>query len=383
MKGRDPKTPGKRARVRRWKKRSARSSKQAEEVTVRIPVRDDNGMGEGRSPVAPGWSGGPGGGSGHFNRRTRSPLQASSDPSASVGKDRPTGAGRKARRPTKPGSKAGLGKLKKKSPSLFKRKKKKTGTDDTVDPRIAERARRIREKEERRAFKGAMWLLGVMTAVGIGVWVAHSPYLTVERVVIDGLHASSALQRIEDAGIRQGVPMITIDEDSLRQAVLSDPWVAEVEVAREWPHTVRIEIRERYPVAWALTAKGWRAVSLDAVELDVETEELLPHVSGLAGVPLELSNPGLGPALEFLDHLRADLRIGTKVEIHGSQVTAEVAGRIARLGRTTQLEEKAGVLGVLIDHHTDPGSVINLFSPFRPAVYRGVDGVIVAPSPSS
>ena len=348
-----------------------------------MPVRDGNGVGEGGSPVAPGWSARPGGGFEDSARRAPSPQQVSSDGTAGAGQGGSTRARRKAIRPGKPGSESGSGKSKKSLLGFFKRQRKNGETTDTVDPRIAERARRIREKEERTAFKRAVWLLGVMTAVGIGIWVAHSPYLTVERVVISGQASSSALQHIEDAGVRQGVPMIRIDEDALRQAVLSDPWVAAVEIAREWPDTVRIEIRERYPVAWALTATGWTAVSLDGVALEVDTEELLPHVTGLAGVPLELSNPGLGPTLEFIDHLRSDLRVGTKVEIHGSQFTAEVAGRIARLGRAIHLEEKANVLGVLIDHHTDPGSVINLFSPARPAVYRGVDSEIVIASPSS
>ena len=348
-----------------------------------MPIRDRNGVGEGRFPVAPGWSARPGGGFDDSARRAPSHHQASTDGTGGARNGGSTRARRKAVRPRRTGSESRSGKLKKSPLAFFKRKKKKGGTADTVDPRIAERARRIREKEERIAFKRAVWLLGVMTVVGIGIWVAHSPYLTVERVVISGQTSSSALQHIEDAGVRQGVPMITIDEDALRQAVLSDPWVAAVEISREWPDTVRIEVSERYPVAWALTAMGWTAVSLDGVALDVDTEELLPHVTGLAGVPLELSNPGLTPTLVFIDHLRADLRVGTKVEIHGSQFTAEVAGRIARLGRAIHLEEKAKVLGVLIDHHTDPGSVINLFSPARPAVYRGVDSEIVVASPSS
>lgn len=265
--------------------------------------------------------------------------------------------------------------------SLFRRKKK--GADLTVDPRIAERALRIKDKEEKKAFKRAVWLLGVMTALGIGIWVAHSPYVTVERLVISGQDSSSALQSLESAGIRPGVPMISIDEEAVRQVLLSDPWIAEVEVSKEWPRTVRVAIRERYPVAWALTGQGWRAMALDAVALDVDSEELFPHVTGLAGVPLELSNPVLEPALLFLDHLRSDLRVGTVLEIHGAQITAEVAGRIARLGGAVDLEEKARVLSVLIDHHTDPGSVINLFSSRRPAVHRGVDRQIVIASPSS
>ena len=273
---------------------------------------------------------------------------------------------------------------KKRRPTISSFKKKRgSGTGVDMDPRIAERARRVREKEERKAFKRAVWLLGVMAAVGVGFWVANSPYLAVRNLVVTGQVSSSAMQILRDTGVAEGVPMLSVEEDLLREGLLADPWVADVEIEKAWPGTVRIALEERYPVAWALDGRGWRAVSSDGVELDVDSEEHLPHVTGLAGAPLDLTDPGLQPALSFLEHLRSDLLITTALEVHGGQVTAEVAGRIVRLGRATDLEEKAKVLGALIDHHTDPGSVINLLSPFRPAVYRGVDTEIVVTSPSS
>lgn len=252
---------------------------------------------------------------------------------------------------------------------LFTRMKSKDAKPE-VDPRITERAQKVREKEERKAFKRAVWMLLVMSVAGIGMWLVYSPYLAVREVVVTGEVSSSAAQQIEGAGVTAGVPMISIDTELLQKAVLSDPWVAEVEVEKEWPNTIRVTVEERYPVAWGLTGKGWRALSLDGVELDVGPEQLMPHITGLAGAVLDLSHPPVAAALAFLESLRPDLRVGTVIEVHGSQLTAVVAGRIVRLGRATDLEDKAHVLGVLVDRHTDPGSVINLFSALRPAVYR-------------
>lgn len=265
---------------------------------------------------------------------------------------------------------------------LLKRKEQR-GSGTTVDPRIAERAQKVREKEERKAFKRAIWLLGAMAAVGIGIWVIYSPYLAVRTVEVTGQVFSTASRHIRNAGISEGAPMLWIDEESLRQGLLADPWVEAVEIEKEWPGAVRIVIEERFPLAWVRTVKGWRALSVDGVELDVDSEQPMPHITGLAGAALDLSELSVAPALTFLDHLRPDLRMATMVEIHGAQVTAEVAGRVARLGRATAMGEKASVLGVLIDDHTDPGSVINLFSPLRPAVYRGTDSAIEVASPSS
>ncbi len=252
--------------------------------------------------------------------------------------------------------------------SVKRRKGVRAGT--AVDPRIAERAQRVREKEERRAIKRAIWLLSVMAVLGLGIWLLHSPHLAVQEVMVSGEVTSTVSERALRGGLIDGIPMFSVETESVREAVLLDPWVATVEVQKEWPNTVWITVEERYPVAWVLTGKGWRALSLDGVVLDVDPEQVMPRITGLAGAVLDLSNPWVGPALSFVEDLRSDLRLGAVIEIHGQQVTAEVAKRIVRLGRASDLEEKANVLVVLIDDYTDPGSVINLFSPLRPAVYR-------------
>ncbi|MDE0133008.1 MAG: FtsQ-type POTRA domain-containing protein [bacterium] len=254
------------------------------------------------------------------------------------------------------------------------RRRKEERNQTALDPRIAERARRVQEKEESQAVKRAVWLLSAMTLVGVGIWLLHSPYLAVQEVVVSGEVVSTGSQRVARDGLIEGAPMFLVDTESVREVVLSDPWVSVVEVRKEWPNTVSIAVEERYPVAWVLTGDGWRALSLDGVVLDVDQEQVMPRITGLAGATLDLAHPSIGPALEFVEYLRPDLRLGAVVEIHGQQVTAEVAKRVVRLGRPAELDEKADVLVVLVDDYTDPGSVINLFSPLRPAVYRGTPG---------
>lgn len=258
--------------------------------------------------------------------------------------------------------------------ALSFRRRKGESVAAAPDPRMADRALKVREKEESKAFRRAIWLLGAMTLVGIGIWLLHSPYLAVREVLVTGEVSSTASERVASGGLREGVPMFSVETETVREAVLSDPWVAAVEVRKEWPRTVSIAVVERYPVAWALTGEGWRALSTDGVALDVDPERVMPRITGLAGAPLDLSHPSIEPALGFAEHLRPDLRRGAVIEIHGRQVTAEVAKRVVRLGRPADLEDKANVLVVLVDEYTDPGSVINLFSPLRPAVYRDAPG---------
>ncbi|MCY3563749.1 MAG: FtsQ-type POTRA domain-containing protein [bacterium] len=258
------------------------------------------------------------------------------------------------------------------SPGRRRQKAEKNQT--ALDPRIAERARRVKEKEESQAVKRAVWLLSAMTMVGVGIWLLHSPYLAVRKVVMTGEVVSAGSQRVAKDDLIAGAPMFRVDTESIREVVLSDPWVSAVEVKKEWPNTVSIAVEERYPVAWVLTGDGWRALSLDGVALDVNPQQVLPRITGLAGAALDPAHESIGPALDFVERLRPDLRLGAVIEIHGRQVTAEVAKRVVRLGRPADLEEKADVLVVLVDDYTDPGSVINLFSPLRPALYRPTPG---------
>ena len=262
---------------------------------------------------------------------------------------------------------------KKRSVSFFRREVKPDPREAEVDPRLAERARQVRDRQERKAFKRALVLLLVGTLVGVGVWLTYSPYLAVRRLEVTGVVSSSVPGLLRRASVVEGAAMFSIDSQSLERTLSADPWVKDVEVDKRWPYTLRVTVEERTPVAWVLTAEGWRARSSDGVELEVDSEQVLPLVTGLTGAVLEDDHPSLESVLGFVDHLRSDLLLGTVVEIHGAQVTANVARRVVRLGKPTDLEEKANVLGVLIDHHTDPGSVINLFSAQRPAVYRGID----------
>ena len=387
MRRKRTRTPRRKGMARRWKRRrGAPSSGAAESKVVRVPVRGESQTGGDPSAI-------------NFPRPASAGVGAgasrweSGRPSGTPSGDRATMVGEASK--GKRSAKRRFGRRKKVSESAAEGKTRRTrrlsfrssnrgsGTGAEVDPRIAERARQVREKEEHKAVQRAVWLLAIMAVVGIGVWLAHSPYLAVRNVVVTGQVSSSVAEYLQGREVIEGVPMMSVDEDALRQGLLSDPWVEEVEIQKEWPGTIRIDLKERHPVAWVLTGKGWNAVSADVVVLDVDAETPMPHVTGLASAPLDLSHPDVEKALTFLEHLRSDLQISTALEIHGPQVTAEVAGRIVRLGRATDLEEKAAVLGVLIDQHTDPGSVINLFSPLRPAVYKGIDTNIVIPLPSS
>lgn len=104
------------------------------------------------------------------------------------------------------------------------------------------------------------WVLRAVLAVGAlagvvggGLLVtAHwTPLLPVERVQIDG-----PLEYADDAALGDAVApflhdsMMRVDIRGARRALEAQPWVAAAAVRRAWPDTVRIEVREREPMAY-------------------------------------------------------------------------------------------------------------------------------------
>ena len=63
------------------------------------------------------------------------------------------------------------------------------------------------------------------------------------------------------AGLDGHPLMIRVDTRRLEQRLDALPWVATATVARDWPSTVGISVRERVPAAVVTTANGEWAVT--------------------------------------------------------------------------------------------------------------------------
>ena len=213
--------------------------------------------------------------------------------------------------------------------------------------------------------------------LGGGVWLIHSPWMSVSQVEVEGVDNSDANRTLVDAGVVAGMPMFKIDGNSVEQALETDPWIADASVVKRWPDRVEVGVVERVPVAWANTAGGWTRRSLDgaAIPSDGDPDPEMVHID-LATVPeleAESSLLVLG-ALEFATALEPDLQAGTVITLHDSELWATVSGFQVRLGRPIEMREKAVTLGALLAEDPVSGSVLTLIAPTNPAVMtpRGV-----------
>lgn len=211
-----------------------------------------------------------------------------------------------------------------------------------MDPRF--RARRIEVKRDagRRRLVRLGVVIGAVAVVLLAGATTQSPLLDVDRVQVAGMYRTSA-EAIEEAGaIDVGDPLVSVDTGAAAARVAELPWVADVEVERHWPGTVRYEVHEREPAAVAVTADGASAV----VDVDGQVVEVQP-VDGPAPVGLPLLEGVQAPATPG-ERLPTDAR---SLLVVAAAVPSGLAERVAsvRVGEqgveTTLLPTGVVVLG--------------------------------------
>ncbi len=120
--------------------------------------------------------------------------------------------------------------------------------------------RRTRVRRARRGWMGRSILLleatGGVLVVASALWVSYSRVMASERLRVDkvevrGSHFLSEGEVRELLGPAVGENILGLDIQALKGRLRSSPWVAEATVARSLPDTLRVEIRERAPLALA------------------------------------------------------------------------------------------------------------------------------------
>lgn len=123
--------------------------------------------------------------------------------------------------------------------------------------------RRRRGAGRRRTLQRVALGLMVVTLLGAGAWlVLFSPYLTARGVEVTGAGAAGESRVARAAEVAPRTPLARVDTDALQRRVEAIPAVRHAEVSRSWPHTLRVEVTPRTPVA--VVERAGELQSLDA-----------------------------------------------------------------------------------------------------------------------
>lgn len=234
------------------------------------------------------------------------------------------------------------------------------------DDRFAQRRQVVAEDRARRSLKRTAQVLVVAALAASVVYVANSPLLSVQSIDVVGVGLSRAIETLAEHDISIGEPMFTLNVSEAEAAIAGNPWVIDVSVDRRWPTTIDVVVTERSALAVVGTSRD--VVAIDGVVLPGDGSGLplilLPAVS-TDGVYTSADVVG---SLQFIEALRPDLVVITRIVADVDGLIAEVGEYRVRLGRPVDMAEKARALGPVIDRQPAPGSEITLIAPGRPAV---------------
>ncbi|MDT0435309.1 MULTISPECIES: cell division protein FtsQ/DivIB [Streptomyces] len=155
--------------------------------------------------------------------------------------------------------------------------------------------------------------------LGAGVvWVLYgSQWLRVERVSVSGTAVLTPGQVREAADVPVGAPLVSVDTDVIRSRLVRElTRIDTVEVARSWPHGIRLKVTERVPVL--TVQKGGKFVEVDRGGVRFATVDKAP-----AGVPaLELTLSRTASSATGMRRFGEDRLVREAVRVAGSVPTA-------------------------------------------------------------
>ena len=123
-----------------------------------------------------------------------------------------------------------------------------------VGKRIAGAKRDERERRQQAIARRRLLLLaGLAAALGVVVWglvaLWQAPILPVKRVAITGSSRLSEEVVRKLAAVPRDVTLLRADTGGIEQRLLTNPWIAEAKVTRQFPDTIVLEVVERTPSA--------------------------------------------------------------------------------------------------------------------------------------
>ncbi len=281
---------------------------------------------------------------------TASRSAASGGRTATKDAPRPSRAGATSTRATRPGTRTG----------------RTTGTARAEAPR--RRPRKPGSPTRRRALLRRWTALLVFFGLVAGtVALLYTPLLGVRSVEVSGNMVLTSGEVISAAEVSMGAPMLRLDTDAIRTRIGLLTRVATVDVVREWPSTVLIEVTERQPAATFAGPGGVHLV--DSTGQDFATVPTPPPgLPTLALRHVAPTDPTTRSVLAVLAAVPSQLRpqlVSIGARTPGGVRFTLTTGKTVIWGDATDSARKGAVLAALL---SQPGKVYDVSAPDLPTV---------------
>ncbi|MEK7828728.1 MAG: FtsQ-type POTRA domain-containing protein [Deltaproteobacteria bacterium] len=133
----------------------------------------------------------------------------------------------------------------------FRKKQRNTRRKEPFIKRIV---MTLKSRGAVRIFKAGVCLVFALLIVFGSLHIYHellkSPYLAIKEIKVGGNMRVSRAEILELAGVNIGDNLLEINAADIKKGIRVNPWVSEVNVARNFPDRLNIEIKEGRPVAF-------------------------------------------------------------------------------------------------------------------------------------
>lgn len=217
-----------------------------------------------------------------------------------------------------------------------------------IDPRFRARRVAVMRAEGRRRLRILLAMLATIATIGAGWSLTRSPVLDVDRVQITGVEGSDAELIRDLAGVEEGAALLDVDAGSIEARLEGLPWVKEIDVRKEWPNSIIVDVTERRAVAAVPSGTGWARIDAEGVVIGRESSPDSARIAGLPVISVPLSvavgdvHLEAAPGLAVVSALTADLGPWvTAVTVNGDRVGLDlVGGAGVTMGPAVRLDDK-------------------------------------------
>lgn len=174
---------------------------------------------------------------------------------------------------------------------------------------LLDRRRALVHARHRRRRTALLVAVAGSAAVVGAWWIATGPLLAIDTVNVSGYRQpdQARVLRTVQIAARDGT-MLRLPTVTVREALATSPWVADVKVHHNWPRGIDVQIVQATPVAIAVTGSGERLLVSDTGRvLGADTGKTLPTFQTAAATTgAWLRGPAQRAPFEFLTAMSAE-----------------------------------------------------------------------------
>ncbi|HPD60865.1 MAG TPA: FtsQ-type POTRA domain-containing protein [Thermodesulfobacteriota bacterium] len=97
----------------------------------------------------------------------------------------------------------------------------------------------------------ALLILTAASLYYVGSFIARSPHFALQDIRFEGCKNVKPQELMSLAHLESGYNILTLNLQEISQKIITNPWVKDVRIERNFPHQLIIEVTERIPVALA------------------------------------------------------------------------------------------------------------------------------------